>query len=94
MGYGHAKTSSPPAKDRRFPDWHRRVWKRGSRDQNPAMNALLCLDKRVLQPTLPGTMNAVRANQQINAPLVMTREQIRLPTGLFDLPLQCQLVPP
>jgi hypothetical protein len=62
--------------------------------QNPAMNDLLCLDKRVLQHTLPGTVNAVRANQQINAPLVMTREQMRLPTGLFDLPLQCQLVPP
>jgi hypothetical protein len=62
--------------------------------QNPAMNALLYLDKRVLQPTLPGTINAVRANQQINAPLVMTCEQIRFPTGLFDLPLQCQLLPP
>jgi hypothetical protein len=62
--------------------------------QNPATNALLCLDKRVLQHTLPGTINAVHANQQINAPLVMTRGQIRLPTGPFDLPLQRQLVPP
>jgi hypothetical protein len=35
MGYGHAKTSSPPAKDRRFPDWHRRISKRGSRDPEP-----------------------------------------------------------
>jgi hypothetical protein len=62
--------------------------------QNPAMNALLCLDKRVLHQALPGTINAVRANRQINAPMIMTRERIRLPTGLFDLPLQCQVVPP
>jgi hypothetical protein len=58
------------------------------------MNAPLCLDKRVLQHALAGTINTVRANQQINAPTVMTRERIRLPTGLFDLSLQCQLVPP
>jgi hypothetical protein len=62
--------------------------------QNPAMNALLCLDKRALQHALPGTLNAVRANPQINARMVMTRERIRLPSGLFDLPLQCQLLPP
>jgi hypothetical protein len=62
--------------------------------QNLALNVLLCRDKRVLQHALPGTINAVRANQQINAPTVMTRERIRLPTGLFDLSLQCQLVPP
>jgi hypothetical protein len=61
--------------------------------QNPFMNTLLSLDKRVLYHALPGTINAVRANQQINAPMVMARVRIRLPTGLFDLALQCQLVP-
>jgi hypothetical protein len=41
--------------------------------QNQAMNALVCLDTRVPNHALPGSINAMRADKQINAPVVMTR---------------------
>lgn len=41
--------------------------------QNQAMNALVFLYKRVLNHTLEGRINAVRADKKINVPVVMTR---------------------
>ena len=41
--------------------------------QNQAMNALVFLYKRVLNHTLEGRINGVRADKKINVPVVMTR---------------------
>jgi len=38
--------------------------------QNQAMNALVFLYKRVLNPALPGRINAVRADKKLNVPVV------------------------
>jgi len=52
--------------------------------QNQAMKALLCLDKRVLDQTLPGSINAVRADKKLNVPVVMTREEVAAVISLPD----------
>jgi site-specific recombinase XerD len=46
--------------------------------QNQAMNALVFLYKykRVLNHAMEGSINAVRADQKINVPVVMTREEV------------------
>jgi integron integrase len=44
--------------------------------QNQAMNALVFLYKRVLDFTLDGRIDAVRAKKKINVPVVMTREEV------------------
>lgn len=42
--------------------------------QNQAMNALVFLYKRVLNHALPGSINAVRADKQRNAPAKFARQ--------------------
>jgi integrase len=44
--------------------------------QHQAMNAVVCLDKRVLTHTLQGRINAVRADRKSNVPVVMTRQEV------------------
>lgn len=44
--------------------------------QNQAMNALVFLYKRVLNQTLDGSINAIRADRKVNVPVVMTREEV------------------
>jgi len=41
------------------------------------MNALVFLYKRVLNHSLQGSINAIRADKKINVPVVMTREEVR-----------------
>jgi integron integrase len=48
------------------------------------MNALVFLDKRVLSHSLTGSINAVRADKQINVPVVMTREEVAAVISLMD----------
>jgi integron integrase len=52
--------------------------------QNQAMNALVFLYKRVLNHTLPGSIDAVRADKKINVPVVMTREEVAAVISLMD----------
>jgi integrase len=52
--------------------------------QNQAMNALVVLDKRVLNHAMEGGINAVRADQQLNVPVVMTREEVAAGISLLD----------
>ena len=52
--------------------------------QNQAMNALVFLYKRVLNHTLEGRINAVRANKKINLPVVMIREEVAAVISLLD----------
>jgi integron integrase len=52
--------------------------------QNQAMNALVFLYKRVLNHTLEGRINAVRADKKINVPVVMTREEVAKVISLMD----------
>jgi site-specific recombinase XerD len=52
--------------------------------QNQAMNALVFLYKRVLNHTLPGSINAVRADKKITVPVVMTREEVAAVLSLMD----------
>jgi len=52
--------------------------------QNQAMNALVFLDKRVLNHALPGSINAVPADKKINVPVVMTREEVAAVISLLD----------
>ena len=52
--------------------------------QNQAMNALVFLYKRVLNHTLEGRINAVRADKKINLPVVMTREEVAAVISLLD----------
>jgi integron integrase len=52
--------------------------------QNQAMNALVFLYKRVLNHTLEGRINAVRADKKINVPVVMTREEVAAVLSLMD----------
>jgi hypothetical protein len=49
--------------------------------QNLAMHALVFLDTRVLHQALPGRINAVRADQKLNVPVVMTRETVAAVTS-------------
>jgi integrase len=52
--------------------------------QNQAMNALVFLDKRVLNHSLLGTIKAVCADKKINVPVVMTREAVAAVISLLD----------
>ena len=52
--------------------------------QNQAMNALVFLYKRVLNHTLEGRINAVRAAKKITVPVVMTREEVAAIISLTD----------
>jgi integron integrase len=48
------------------------------------MNALVFLYKRVLNHTLEGRINAVRAAKKINVPVVMTRDEVAAVLSLMD----------
>jgi len=52
--------------------------------RNQAMHALMFLDTRVLNHSLPGNINAVRADKKINVPVVMTREAVAAVISLLD----------
>ena len=52
--------------------------------QNQAMNALVFLYKRVLKHTLQGSIDAVRADQKVHVPVVMTREEVAAVLSLMD----------
>jgi site-specific recombinase XerD len=52
--------------------------------QHQAMHALVFLYKRVLNHTLEGRINAVRADKKINVPVVMTREEVAAIISLMD----------
>ena len=52
--------------------------------QNQAMNALVFLYKRVLNHTMEGSINAVRADKKLNVPVVMTREEVATVISLLD----------
>jgi site-specific recombinase XerD len=52
--------------------------------QNQAMNALVCLDTRVLNHALLGSINAVRAEKKINVPVVMIRDEVATVISLLD----------
>jgi site-specific recombinase XerD len=52
--------------------------------QNQAMNAPVFLYKRVLDHTLEGRINAVRADKKISVPVVMTREAVAAGISLLD----------
>src|SRR6266849_1132090 len=52
--------------------------------QNQAMNALVFLYKRVLNHSLEGRINAVRADKKVTVPVVMTREEVAAVLSLMD----------
>lgn len=52
--------------------------------QNQAMNALIFLYKRVLNQAMDGSINAVRADQKVNVPVVMTREEVATVLSLLE----------
>ena len=52
--------------------------------RNQAMHALVCLDTRALTHALQGHITAVRADQQIHVPVVMTREVVAAGTSRLD----------
>lgn len=52
--------------------------------QNQAMNALVFLYKRVLRHALSGSIDAVRADQKVHVPVVMTREEVAAVLSLMD----------
>lgn len=52
--------------------------------QNQAMNALVFLYKRVLKHALQGSIDAVRADQKVHVPVVMTREEVAAVLALMD----------
>jgi hypothetical protein len=52
--------------------------------QHHAMKALVFLYTRVLNQALLGSIKAVRADQQINVPVVMTREAVARVMALLD----------
>jgi integron integrase len=52
--------------------------------QNQAMNALVFLYKRILDHAMEGSINAVRADKEINVPVVMTREEVAAVISLLD----------
>ena len=52
------------------------------------MNALVFLQKRVLQEALPGRFNAVRADEEINVPVVLPREEVAARISLLGAPAQ------
>ena len=44
--------------------------------QNQAMTALVFLYKRVLNQSMDGSINAIRAERKVNIPVIMTREKV------------------
>jgi integron integrase len=52
--------------------------------QNQAMNALVFLYKRVLKHALQGSIDAVRADEKVHVPVVMTREEVAAVLSLMD----------
>lgn len=48
------------------------------------MNALVFLDKRVLEHALEERIHAVRAKKKVNAPVVMTREEVAIMLSLLE----------
>lgn len=52
--------------------------------QRQALNALVFLYKRVLNHSLQGSINAVRADKKVNVPVVMTREEVAAIISLMD----------
>jgi integron integrase len=52
--------------------------------QNQAMNALVFLYRRVLNHSLDGSINAVRADKKINVPVVMTRKEVAAIISLME----------
>jgi integrase len=52
--------------------------------QNQTMHALAFLDKRALNHALPDRINATRASNKINVPVVMTREEVAAVLALMD----------
>jgi hypothetical protein len=52
--------------------------------RHQAMHALVCLDTCALTHALPGHITVVRADQQINVPVVMTREEVAAGTSRLD----------
>ncbi len=44
--------------------------------QNQARSALVFLYKRVLNLSMDGSINAIRADKKVNVPVVMTREEV------------------
>jgi site-specific recombinase XerD len=52
--------------------------------QNQAMNALVFLYKRVLNHSMEGSINALRADKKINVPVVMTREEVAAVLSLMN----------
>ena len=52
--------------------------------QNQAMNALVFLYKRVLKHALQGSIDAVRADEKVTVPVVMTREEVAAVLSLMD----------
>ena len=52
--------------------------------QNQAMNALVFLYKRVLDQSMDGSINAIRADRKVNIPVVMTREEVAAVLSLLN----------
>ena len=52
--------------------------------QNQALNALVFLYKRVLKHALQGSIDAVRADQKVHVPVVMTREEVASVLSLME----------
>jgi len=52
--------------------------------QNQAMNALVLLYKRALNPALPARINALRASKKLNVPVVITRDEVAAVLALMD----------
>src|SRR4029453_12740172 len=55
-----------------------------SATQHQAMNALVFLYTRVLHHAMEGRINAVRADKQLNVPVVMTRDEVAAVISLLD----------
>ena len=52
--------------------------------QNQAMNALVFLYKRVLEQPLEGKIDALRAEQKVHVPVVLTREEVASVISLME----------
>jgi hypothetical protein len=52
--------------------------------QNQAMTALVFLYRRVLKHPLQGSIDAVRADEKVHVPVVMTREEVAAVLSLMD----------
>ncbi len=69
---------------RSVPNGPGRERKRRSRDPEPGDKCPGVPYKCVLNPALPGSINAVRADKKINVPVVMTREEVAAVISLMD----------